>query len=225
LKASSISFAENHRFGSRVLTFSDPDGMILELIEHQEVQPANAPRYSDIGTSQAIQGFFGVTLLERSLEGTEHVLQLMGLKKLTEEAGVVRFAPEGEALGRFIDVKIDAAAHAGRMGTGSVHHIAFRNVDDAAQDEWRQTLSRHLSVTPVQDRTYFHSIYFREPGGVLFEMATDNPGFLIDEPAESLGEALRIPEWYEPMRSAIEARLTPLHLHKSSQPSLTGVSQ
>lgn len=225
LKASSISFAENHRFGSRVLTFSDPDGMILELIEHQEMQPTNAPRYSDMGASQAVQGFFGVTLLERSLEGTEHVLQLMGLKKLTEEAGVVRFAPEGEALGRFIDVKIDAAAHAGRMGAGSVHHIAFRNVDDAAQDEWRQTLSRHLSVTPVQDRTYFHSIYFREPGGVLFEMATDNPGFLIDEPAESLGEALRIPEWYEPMRSTIEARLTPLHLHKSSQPSLTGVSQ
>ena len=130
------------------------------------------------------------------------------------------------ALGRFIDIKIDVSAPVGRMGAGTVHHIAFRNTEDAAQAEWRKTLSRRLSVTPVQDRTYFHSIYFREPGGVLFEMATDDPGFLIDEPAESLGEALRLPRWYEPMRPAIEARLSPLTLHKASQAtSLVGVSE
>ena len=138
---------------------------------------------------------------------------------------MARFAPEGASLGRFIDVKIDPAAAVGRMGAGTVHHIAFRNPDDAAQAEWRKVLSRFLSVTPVQDRTYFHSIYFREPGGVLFEMATDNPGFLIDEPIESLGEALRIPEWYEPMRPQIEARLTPLDLQKASQHSSAGVSR
>jgi glyoxalase family protein len=202
----------------------DPDGMVLELVEHEEKQAANAPRYSEMEASHAVQGFYSVTLLERSLAQTEEVLHLMGLAKVAEEGDTIRFAPEGEALGRFIDIKIDATAPVGRMGAGTVHHIAFRNTDDAAQAEWRKTLSRHLSVTPVQDRTYFHSIYFREPGGVLFEMATDNPGFLIDEPVESLGEALRIPRWYEPLRPAIEARLTPLTL-KASQPSLAGVSQ
>ena len=223
LKTSGVSFVENEHFGSRVITLSDSDGMLLELVEHNEKQATHAPRYSDVEANHAIQGFYGVTLLERSLPRTEKVLELMGLKKVAEENGVIRFAPEGDALGRFIDVKLDAAAPVGRMGPGTVHHIAFRNVDDAAQADWQAILARHLSVTPVQDRTYFHSIYFREPGGVLFEMATDNPGFLIDEPVESLGEALRIPEWYEPMRQSIEARLTPLELHKFSAPSLAGV--
>jgi glyoxalase family protein len=111
------------------------------------------------------------------------------------------------------------------MGAGTVHHIAFRNQDDPAQAEWRAVLSRHLSVTSVQDRIYFHSIYFREPGGVLFEMATDNPGFLIDEPVERLGETLRIPEWYEPIRRQIDTRLTPIELHKSGQETRAGVSR
>jgi glyoxalase family protein len=101
------------------------------------------------------------------------------------------------------------------MGAGTVHHIAFRASDDSAQADWQQELRRHVSVTPVQDRTYFHSIYFREPGGVLFEIATDAPGFLIDETAESLGEALRIPEWFEPQRKLIEARVRPITLHKA----------
>lgn len=82
--------------------------------------------------------------------------------------------------------------------------------------DWQRELSRHVDVTPVQDRTYFHSIYFREPGGVLFEIATDAPGFLIDEPAEALGEALRIPTWFEPQRAQIEARVLPLTLHKAT---------
>jgi glyoxalase family protein len=149
----------------------------------------------------------------------------MGFSRIAEELGTVRFAPDGEAFGRFLDVKLDPTAPIGRIGAGTVHHIAFRNVNDAAQAEWRQILARHLSVTTVQDRDYFHSIYFREPGGVLFEMATDNPGFLIDEPIESLGEALRIPEWFEPMRKSIEARLVPLTVHKASQPALTGVTE
>jgi glyoxalase family protein len=225
LKSKGVSFTEDLRFDSRVITLSDPDGMVLELIEHEEKQAPNAPRYSGIEASRAIQGFYGVTLLERSVEHTAQVLELIGFVKIGEEGDLIRFAPEGEALGRFVDVKVNSAAPLGSMGAGSVHHIAFRNADDAAQAEWRRTLSRYLSVTPVQDRTYFHSIYFREPGGVLFEMATDNPGFLIDEPIETLGEALRIPEWYEPKRKAIEARLTPLKLRQASQPSLVGASQ
>lgn len=98
----------------------------------------------------------------------------------------------------------------------TIHHIAFRINDDAAQLDWQKELSRHVQVTPVQDRTYFHSIYFREPGGVLFEIATDSPGFLIDESAESLGEGLRIPAWFEAQRAAIEARVQPITLHKNA---------
>jgi glyoxalase family protein len=225
LKNKSVPIAVEKRFESPVITLNDPDGMIIELFEHKEAQTANAPRYSDIEPSRAIQGFYGVTLLERSLARTEPLLNLMGFVRVAEHGDIVRFAPEGQALGRFVDVKIDANAGTGRMGAGTVHHIAFRNADDAAQAEWRQLLSPYLSVTPIQDRTYFHSIYFREPGGVLFELATDNPGFLIDEPIESLGEALRIPEWYEPMRSQIEARLTPLELHKAGQQAGVGVSR
>lgn len=105
----------------------------------------------------------------------------------------------------------------GRPGAGSVHHIAYRAKDDAAQLAWLEEIGKHLQVTPVQDRTYFHSIYFREPGGVLFELATDPPGFGLDEPAETLGEALRIPAWFEPHRAEIEARLVPIELHRSSQ--------
>jgi glyoxalase family protein len=225
LTGKGIAFTASERFHSRLLTLQDPDGMVVELVEHAEKQPTRPPRYSDVPANFAIQAFYGVTLLERNLEHTEQVLELMDFSRIAEEAGTVRFAPEREAFGRFVDVKLDPTAPMGRMGAGTVHHIAFRNVNDAAQAEWRQVLARHLSVTIVQDRDYFHSIYFREPGGVLFEMATDNPGFLIDEPIESLGEALRIPEWYEPMRKSIEARLVPLTLHKASQPALTGVTE
>jgi glyoxalase family protein len=97
-----------------------------------------------------------------------------------------------------------------------VHHIAFRAVDFGSQLEWREKISEYLEVTPVLDRTYFRSIYFREPGGVLFELATDPPGFALDEPIEALGEALRIPPWLEPNRSEIERRLPPIELHKAT---------
>ncbi len=107
-------------------------------------------------------------------------------------------------LGNHIDVLVDTNAKFGRSGAGSVHHIAFRAKDDAAQKEWRLESVKHLDVTHVLDRTYFHSIYFREPGGVLLELATDPPGFMLDEPIESLGEELRIPSWLESQRAVIE---------------------
>ena len=142
----------------------------------------------------------------------------MGFQKTGEEGNRLRFSAEGHALGNHIDLLVDPGAGFGRSGAGSVHHIAFRAKDDAAQTEWRRELVKHLDVTPVIDRTYFHSIYFREPGGVLFELATDPPGFALDEPIESLGEELRIPRWLEPERSLIEQRLAPIALHKSVPP-------
>jgi hypothetical protein len=97
------------------------------------------------------------------------------------------------------------------MGMGAIHHVAFRVEDEAAQLEWRNRLANAgIRVSPVKDRRYFHSIYFREPGGALFEIATDGPGFLIDEPAEALGSSLCLPPWLEPLRHSIESRLSPL---------------
>lgn len=207
-------------FGGIHLSFSDPDGMVLQLVERAEAQSLHAPRYSDVPALNAIQGFFGTTLLELSLKRTEGMLAMMGYQKVGEEADRSRYAPEGDAWGRFLDIVVDKAAQPGRMGAGTVHHIAFRASDDSAQLDWQKELGQFVSVTPVQDRTYFHSIYFREPGGVLFEIATDAPGFLIDEPEESLGEALRIPEWFESQRSLIEARVQPITLHKAKTGSV-----
>ena len=211
-----LAVSESRRFGAAVLGFDDPDGMRLELVEQAEAHAVVAPRYAAVPPDRAIQGFYGVTLLERRAEPTAALLDVMGLKAAAQEGAYVRYAPEGEAPGRYIDVLVDPEAPPGRMGAGSVHHIAFRNTDDADQLAWHDRLASLVGVTPVQERTYFRSIYFREPGGVLFEMATDGPGFLIDEAPESLGEALRIPEWYEAQRPAIEARLAPLTLHKFS---------
>ena len=203
------------RFNEQVLAITDPDGMKLEIVAHADAGEGKAPRFSDVPPAHAIRGFFGVTLLERSLEGTAAMLDLLGFREIASDGSRHRFAAEGTGLGNHIDVLVDAAAAYGRTGAGTVHHVAFRATDDAAQLEWRQEIARVTSVTPVQDRDYFHSIYFHEPGGVLFEIATDPPGFTLDEPIDSLGEELRIPAWLEPQRHLLEQRLAPLTLHKA----------
>ncbi len=216
LQTRGVATSEQVNFGATHLRFEDPDGMLLELVEFAETVPVGVPRYGDVPAQYAVQGFFGVTLLELSLTGTEALLHEMGYRKLREEGARSRYAPEGTARARFLDIVVDPAARPGRMGAGTVHHIAFRAADDSAQESWQQELGSLVGVTPVQDRTYFHSIYFREPGGVLFEIATDNPGFGIDEPVESLGERLCIPPWFEQQRSLIEARVQPITLHKAT---------
>lgn len=215
LTARGIAVAEETHFGAAYLGFDDPDGMRIELVEHAETAGGAPPRTSDVPAEFAIQGFYGVTLLELSLKRSAALLELMGFQQVSQEGDRVRFAPAGDALGRFVDIVIDEKAYPHQMGAGSVHHIAFRAADDAAQLAWQQELTQQVFVTEVRDRTYFHSIYFREPGGVLYEIATDPPGFGIDEPAESLGEALRIPSWLEPQRAHIESRLAPITLHKA----------
>jgi len=201
-----------------VLTLSDPDGMKLELIAHAKAPAITPARYADVPAEYALRGFFGVTMLEVDLAPTAKTLAMMGFRKVAEEGNRIRFgSPDGTTLGNQIDVVVDPKASYGQPGAGSVHHIAFRAKDDAAQKAWREQIAQQLSVTPVLDRTYFHSIYFREPGGVLFELATDNPGFAFDEPIETLGEALRVPEWLEASRALIEARLLPIELKKNKQ--------
>ena len=205
------------RFEEEVLTFADPDGMKIEIVGHADAGEARAPRFAAVPAEHAIRGFFGVTLLEQSPEATTTILNMMGFHKIAEEGKRQRFATEGSALGNHIDLLIEPGASYGRPGAGSVHHIAFRAVDEASQKEWRVEIEKHLDVTPVLDRDYFHSIYFREPGGVLFELATDPPGFAVDEPVESLGEQLRLPPWLEPRRATIEQRLPKVELHKGKE--------
>jgi glyoxalase family protein len=202
------------RFGDPVLRFSDPDGMHLELIGSEAGATIHAPRTANVPSEHSIRGFFGVTLCEANLEGTASVLTKMGFPQQAGEGNRYRFSAPGAALGSHIDILVQPQPMYGRMGAGSVHHIAFRAPDDAAQLAWREEIKGlSLDVTQVLDRTYFHSIYFREPGGVLFEIATDPPGFGFDEDIESLGEALKLPPWLEPKRDAIEKVLPAITLH------------
>jgi len=215
----SLPVERSQRFSETVLTFPDHDGMKIEIVGHEGAAPANPPRFASVPPEHSLRGFFGVTLFLKKSEETASILNVMGFTKRGEEGNRLRFSTEGAALGNHIDLLIDATGHHGRMGAGTVHHIAFRAADDASQAEWREILNEHADVTPILDRTYFHSIYFREPGGVLFELATDPPGFALDEPIESLGEALRIPPWLEQHRSVIVQRLPPIELHKAKVPA------
>ena len=209
------------RFGHAVLRFADPDGMRLEIVAHAQSGASTPPRTSNVPVEHAIRGFYGVTLSVKSGERTAAVLEAMGLRKTGEEGNRIRYVAEGSARGNHIDLLIEPGLGYGRMGSGSVHHIAFRVPDDAEQLAWREQIaSMGLNVTQVRDRTYFHSIYFREPGGVLFELATDPPGFTFDEPAETLGESLKLPSWLEEYRPAIERALPKIELshQKMEQP-------
>jgi glyoxalase family protein len=201
------------RFGNPVLSLGDPDGMRIELVGSDNPLPIVASRTSDIPAEHAIRGFDGVTLCEAGLEFTAKVLEKMGFARAGQEENRIRFVSSATAPGNRIDILVQPQPVYGHMGAGTVHHIAFRAPSDSAQLEWREVLSRvPLNVTSVLDRTYFHSIYFREPGGVLFEIATDPPGFAFDEPVEHLGEALKLPGWLEKRRADIEQVLLPIEL-------------
>jgi glyoxalase family protein len=141
---------------------------------------------------------------------------LFGYQTIGEEAGRQRFRVGDGGPGTIVDLLCQPDLMRGRMGAGSVHHVAFRAHDEAEQLTWREAiLGLGFDVTPVLDRQYFRSIYFREPGGVLFEIATDPPGFATDETPEALGTALKLPPWLEPRRAEIERRLPPLRPSRS----------
>jgi glyoxalase family protein len=211
LGALGVVAARKERFGTAVLGFNDPDGMALELVEQPAVGQINLNPDSPIGAAQAIRRFQGTTLTLRGIDSTAQVLtEVLGLRLLSEDGATQRFAPADASLG-VVDLLRAPESRGGSMGAGSVHHVAFRAEDAAHQLRLRGNVLGHpLSVTPVVDRQYFQSIYFREPAGVLFEVATDGPGFLIDEPEETLGQALKLPPQYEPNRSEIESILAPI---------------
>jgi glyoxalase family protein len=201
------------RFGNPVLSLGDPDGMRVELVGSDNPLPVVTPRTSEIPAEHAIRGFDGVTLCEVGFELTAQILEMMGFARAGQEGNRVRFISSATVPGNRIDILAQGQHVHGHMGAGSVHHIAFRAPGDSAQLEWCEMLSRvPLNVTSVRDRVYFHSIYFHEPGGVLFEIATDPPGFTFDESVEHLGEALKLPPWLEKRRTEIEQGLLPIEL-------------
>jgi glyoxalase family protein len=207
--------ASGKRFDEEVLTFADPDGLKLEIVAHAGARQVQAWTGTDVPVEYSIRGFHSVTLSEKNAEETAATLHTMGFRKIAEEGNRFRFEVGDGGDGTRVDILSLPGGPHGRVAAGSVHHVAFRVADDAAQKEWREHLMEHgLDVTPVLDRNYFHSVYYREPGGVLFELATDPPGFAIDEPMESLGEALKLPENYERFRKEIEKAPPPITLKK-----------
>lgn len=203
------------RFGEEVLTFVDPDGLKLELVAGPVNNRAKVWAKTPVPPRHAIRGFHSVTLCEQGYEHTAQTLGTMGFRKVAEDGNRFRFEVGAGGAGTRADVLCASEAPHGRVAVGTVHHVAWRVPNNDAQKSWRTRLiESDLDVTPVIDRCYFHSIYFREPGGVLFELATDPPGFAVDESPATLGEKLKLPVWLEPHRQEIEGALPPLHLHK-----------
>ena len=200
------------RFGEQVISLFDPDRLPLELVARPGGELRAPWQDGPIPAPHAIQGFAGATIALDGYERTAALLtQIMKFRELGQEGSRFRFqVGEGEGAG-MIDLLCQPEAEAGRMGIGAVHHIAWRARSDDEQLEWRRMLvEAGFDVTPVLDRSYFRSVYYREPGGVLFEIATDAPGFTLDEAAEQLGTQLQLPAWLEPRRPRIEARLPEL---------------
>ncbi len=200
------------RFADQVLAFTDPDGLRLELVATAETDsrpPAPSP---DVPAQYAIRGFHSSTLALADTAATTALLtETMGYRQVAQADRRTRFSAGSGGPGTYVDLLADPNLPRGLSGAGTIHHVAFRVPDPATQEAARAQLLRGgLQVSPVIDRAYFKSIYYREPGGVLFEIATDGPGFAIDEPVESLGTKLGLPPHLEPHRTEIEAILPKL---------------
>ncbi|AOM83939.1 ring-cleaving dioxygenase [Salisediminibacterium beveridgei] len=211
LEEHGIAWARSERFGETYLRFNDPHGLKLELVEREAERVKNHLQ-GKLGEDMAIIGFGGAVLYSTSPEDTVNALEnTMGLKRIGQENDLIRFKAPG-TIGNLIDVRT-AAMPRGRMGVGTVHHIAWRAVDDTDQLDWKQYVEGHgYKVTPVRDRNYFNAIYFREKGEILFEIATDSPGFAIDESKDKMGSELKLPPQFESQRETIEQTLPNFNL-------------
>ncbi len=200
------------RFGEKYLSFNDPDGLKLELIIPKTADPRKPYVTPDVNEAVATRGFYNTTLTLHDIKATAEILtNVFGYKLIGQEVNRYRYATDAIDTANIIDLVELPSEKPGLGANGTVHHIAFRVKDDAAQMEMREKIvALGLHITPQIDRNYFHSLYFREPGGVLFEIATDNPGFTVDEPLSELGKNLKLPAQYEPQRKKIEAHLVKL---------------
>jgi glyoxalase family protein len=199
------------RFGQEVLSFYDPSGLAIDLVANRADD--RSPWVANGLTPEtAVRGLDSVSLAIRTPRPTIRFLtEVLGWEVVDEGEGRTRLAVNGDRPGRRIDVVHAPDAPAGENGLGTVHHVAMAVSDEEEQLKLREELVRiGVHVTPVRDRQYFRSIYFREPGGVLYEVATLPPGFTVDEDLSSLGRDLKLPPWEEPNRAAIEQGLTPV---------------
>ncbi len=210
--------APRSRDGEDVLTFRDPDGMVIDLVAAPGDTRSGWDGVASIPSEHAVRGLHAVTLSERLLEPSAQMLtDLLGMELGGEDGDRARFTMAGGPPGALVDLA-GGTGMRGLQAGGTVHHVAFRAPDLETMTRWQQELlDAGVGVTDIRDRQYFKSIYFREPGGVLFEIATDEPGFATDEPLLELGRSLRLPPWLEPSRAQIAAALPPLQLDHDEQ--------
>ncbi|MFB1063217.1 ring-cleaving dioxygenase [Natrinema sp. H-ect4] len=208
LESRGVEFTAEERFDETVLRFSDPDGIELELVATDDVFDATPWEDGPVPTEHQLRGFYNVALAVDDYGPTETILtDVLGYELEAEAGGRRRYRSATGGPGSVVDL-VETDAGRGQMGVGTVHHVAFMAESVEEQEEWREALAAAgLSPSEVIDRKYFQSIYTREPGGVLFEMATTGPGFTEDEALEELGERLALPGWLENEREEIEAQL------------------
>lgn len=208
-----ISYTKVERFGEQYLKFDDPHGLHLEMVEREEGD-INQWTFGEVTPEVAIKGFGGATLLSTQPTKTAELLEkVMGLEFVGQEGDMSRYRSSAE-IGNVIDLKLTTAGR-GQMGVGTVHHIAWRATNDEDQLAWQKYVKANgYGVTAVRDRNYFNAIYFREHGEILFEIATDPPGFAHDESFATMGENLMLPEQYEPHREQIERALLPIEVRE-----------
>ncbi len=208
-----IPYTETERFGEQYLQFQDPHGLLLEIVEREEGSP-NKWEFGGVTEDVAIKGLGGATLYSaKSAETAEVLSNVLGLELVGEEGDYIRFKSASE-LGNVIDIKTTSFGK-GQQGPGVVHHIAWRTKDDTEQLAWKSFVEENgFKVTPVKDRNYFKAIYFREPGGTLFEIATDPPGFARDESLDTMGEKLMLPKQFEDEREELENILIPVEVRE-----------
>jgi glyoxalase family protein len=210
--------ASGERFGEPFIRFHDPDGLALELIESNSTQDADRWNESPVAAEFSLRQFQSPSLASENRQATAELLTtLFGFAVAGDENGRTRLSLSPESTDKQVDLVDVPGKTPADVAAGTVHHIAFRAADQEEQEHWRSRLyEAGLHVTPIIDRQYFHSVYFREPGGILFEIATDGPGFATDEPEEQLGENLRLPSQYESHRREIEVSLPAISLpHRS----------
>lgn len=216
LKSHRVSFqGPTRRFDESVVSFSDPDGLSLELVTGTSSED-KLWKESPVQSEFAIRGFHNVTLSEREAGPTAALLtETMGFRSMGREGDRFRFETGEGGPGAIVDLLVLPGLPRGLISVGTTHHVAWRTPSDEEQKDWRTAIAATgVNVTPVIDRKYFHSIYYREPGGVLFEIATEPPGFTVDQPLEELGARLMLPPWLEPNRRELEGLLPSLSLPK-----------
>lgn len=201
------------KFGEKYLTFLDPDGLKLELIESKTEDNRKAWETDEVKADVATKGFHNITLTLNNIKPTAAILtEIFGYKLIDQDVNRYRYATDAVENAAIVDLVELTDEKRGLNANGTVHHVAFRVANDEILMHFREKIADYgLQITPQIDRQYFHSLYFREPGGVLFEIATDNPGFTVDESLEELGQNLKLPAQYESQREAIEAHLVKIN--------------